>query len=99
LNLAHRRDTPTAIKNLRRKTLPKASKPALCAFSGMRRLRKKVKILAKARSVSTPDPATAATQYWQMRARVGHIVYLTTIATAMAGWTWLIYMEIKWLVG
>jgi hypothetical protein len=49
--------------------------------------------------MSATDPATAATHYWQMRARIGHIVYLTMIATAMAGWTWLIYMEIKWLVG
>jgi hypothetical protein len=49
--------------------------------------------------MSATDPATAATHYWQMRARIGHIVYLTMIAAAMAGWTWLIYIEIKWLVG
>jgi hypothetical protein len=49
--------------------------------------------------MSTTDPATAATHYWRLRARIVHIVYLATIATAMAGWTWLIFTEVKQLVG
>jgi hypothetical protein len=48
--------------------------------------------------MSATDPATAAAHYWRMRARIVHIVYLAAIATAMAGWTWLICTEIKWLV-
>lgn len=48
--------------------------------------------------MSVSDPETAAVHYWQIRARIFHAVYLAAIATAMAGWTWLIYTEIKWLV-
>ena len=49
--------------------------------------------------MNATDPASAAASYWQMRARLVQIVYLTASATAMAGWTWLIFKEIEWLVG
>jgi hypothetical protein len=49
--------------------------------------------------LSLLEPSTYADRISRMRARLFHIVYVTMVAAAMAGWTWLIFNGVEWLVG